>query len=417
MTTAASAGAPHAGVPRWVFLALLAFALLVRVALVVVTPFGQSVAHRIEGLNDEPAQLNYVRYLAEHHRLPVQRHHYLEPGAFERGDYEYFQPPLYYIVCDPLVAAARASSAALFACRAVSFACGALSLVVIGLIFGRLGTSPSCRRLGVLFVALLPTHAYFSSLTSNDSLSWLIALLIVHQMLVLLDQSRGASDATFVGFDLRLGFLLALGLLTKTSIAVFAPLVVLAYLWVAWRARAPRAALAALIPLGVALVVAGPWYWRNVALYGSPTAFAVGFGPPESGLVSLHGVVHTLRASTRYFWFPMQHVPGVPAVRYGEAALTAGHSVAAALFLARARRARDLAMGLVLAAVACGQIVMGFMWSNVEGRYLLPALAPVAYLIVAPVFSFASRWRGGERLAWAYVCLLAVHAWGLLAFA
>lgn len=189
-----------------------------------------------------------------------------------------------------------------------------------------------------------------------------------------------------------------------------------------WQARQPRVALASLIPLGLVVLCAGPWYWRNIVLYGSLSAFAVGFGPPESGLVSTAGIVHTIKACTRYFWFPMQHVPNVPpvvAVRYLEAALTALHGVAAALFLVRAHRGdvKALAMGLVLVVVAFGQLVMGFMWSNVEGRYLLPALAPIAYLIVAPVFALTVRWRGGEGLAWAYVCLLAVHPWALLAFA
>jgi 4-amino-4-deoxy-L-arabinose transferase-like glycosyltransferase len=425
MTVTGATGAPYrraSAVGRAAFQALLTLALVVRVLLVVATPFGQTVAHRIEGLNDEPAQLNYVRYLTEHRALPVQRHSLREPGAFERGDYEYYQPPLYYIVCAPLVAAAGGPRAALYACRLVSFAFGVLSLIVIGRIFGLLGCTPSCRRLGVVFVALLPTHAYFSSLTSNDSLSWLIALMILHQLLVLLGQDRRGAGAPRVGFDARLGLLIAAGLLTKTSIAVFLPLIVLAYLWMGWQARRPRVTLAMLIPLGLVLLCAGPWYWRNLTLYGSLSAFAVGFGPPEPGLVSRAGIVHTIKACTRYFWFPMQHVPNVPpvvAVRYLEAALTALHGVAAAVFLVRARAGdvKAVATALLLGAVALGQLIMGFMWSNVEGRYLLPALAPIAYLIVAPVVALTARWRGGERLAWAYVCLLAAHPWALLAFA
>ncbi|MEK7823437.1 MAG: hypothetical protein AAB290_00175 [Candidatus Eisenbacteria bacterium] len=42
---------------------------------------------------------------------------------------------------------------------------------------------------------------------------------------------------------------------------------------------------------------------------------------------------------------------------------------------------------------------MGLSWSDVGGRFLMPALAPIAFLLVAPVFALAGRWKGGERLA------------------
>jgi 4-amino-4-deoxy-L-arabinose transferase-like glycosyltransferase len=403
------------------FLTLLTLALLLRMFILVAAPFGQTVACRLEGLNDEPAHLNVVRYLAERRAFPVQSHHSREPGAFERGDFEYYQPPLYYLACVPLYAAVGERNG-LYACRLVSFVCGLLSLVVLSRIFGLLGGSLSCRRLGVIFVALLPTHAYFSSLASNDSLCWLIALLLVHQLLVLLDQDRRAGGVSRRGFDVRLGLLLAAGMLTKSSIAIFLPVLVLAYWQVAHGQRQPRVVFASLIPLGLMLLVAGPWYWRNLTLYGSVSALGVGFGPVEPGLSSAAGLIHTLRATVRYFWFPMQHVPGVApvvALRYVGAAILLLHAVAAAAYVPRpvAPDVKGLTIVLLLALALIGQVTLGMSWTDVEGRFLMPALAPIAFLMVAPVFALAAGREGGERLAWIYVCLIAAHPWALLAFA
>lgn len=99
---------------RVAFPALLLAAVLLRAFLLGATPFGQTVAHRLERLNDDPAHLNYVRYLAEHHAFPVQTHHSREPG-----DFEYYQPPLYYLVCAPLYACRLVPSLARspWACR------------------------------------------------------------------------------------------------------------------------------------------------------------------------------------------------------------------------------------------------------------------------------------------------------------
>ena len=74
-------------------------------------------------------------------------------------------------------------------------------------------------------------------------------------------------------------------------------------------------------------------------------------------------------------------------------------------------------MALLLASALLGQMILGMSWTDVEGRFLMPALAAIVFLMVAPVMALAARWRGGERLAWIYLCLLAAHPWALLAFA
>jgi 4-amino-4-deoxy-L-arabinose transferase-like glycosyltransferase len=401
------------------FVAALGVALVLRVAFVLTLPFGEAVAHRLEGLNDEPAHFAYVRYLAEYRAFPVQSHHAAEPGAFARADFEYYQPPLYYLVCAPLVGMAGASTGLLL-CRAVSCVAGLLSLLVLWSILPRLGLGDPARRIGVAFAALLPVHVYFTSVASNDGLCWLFALLLTRELVM-----RAAGETSGPA-DVRLGMLLGLGMLTKSALAVFYPVALLVYLLDARRAaprRAlPRALMGALIALGVSLLIAGPWYARNLRLYGSVMALDVGFGPHEPGRWSLTAQTNAAIATLRSFWFPMQHIasqPAARALRGLELVLAAAHVSALAWFLRRARPVTEpVAVALALLAMAfAGHIALSFSWGESEGRFLLTALAPIVYVIVAPVFALAARRHRDGRWVWAYLLLLAVHPYLFLAFA
>lgn len=396
------------------FIAALAVAFALRAVFVLALPFGQTVSHRLEGLNDEPAHYAYVRYLAEHRAFPAQRHHAAEPGAFGRADFEYYQPPLYYMVCAPLAGAAG-EHWGLILCRKISFLAGLLSLAVLWAVLGRLGLSGGARQAGVAFAALLPVHVYFTSVVSNDAFCWLFALLLTRELL-----ARAQGEAPGVA-DLRLGVLLGLGMLTKSALAVFYPVVVLAYVLGARRQPSRWALMGAVIAIGVSLLIASPWYARNLRLYGSPMALEVGFGPHEPGRWSFIAQAHAAVGTLRSFWFPMQHIVGTPIVRALRAlgVVVAALHVAALIWFARRRPLSPpviVALGLLAMALA-SHIALSFSWGESEGRFLLIALAPIIYVIVAPVVALAAARGRSERLAAIYLIALAIHPYLFLAFA
>lgn len=395
-----------------VFGITLGAALLLRLACVVALPFGPVVVRGLEGLNDEPAHFAYVRHLVEHRSFPVQTRHVAEPGAFERADFEFYQPPLYYLTCAPLVAVAG-EGAGILMCRAVSMLSGLLSLVVLAGILARLGLGPSARRAGVAFVALLPVHVYFTSLVSNDGPCWLFALLITRELLA---RVQGEASAAI---DLRLGVLLGLGMLTKSAIAVFYPATLLVYALVARRGAGGHALRGALTALAVSALIAGAWYVRNSMVYGSPFALEVGFGPPEPGRWSRAAQVGSAVRTVSTLWFPFHDLPAhwaAQALRVLGGVLVVLHAGLALAYLTR-RRPLDAAHLTIVAIVAvtlAGHLALGLRWGEGEGRFLLPALASIAYLVVAPVWVLASRIGWGERGAWTYLIALAVHPYLLL---
>jgi 4-amino-4-deoxy-L-arabinose transferase-like glycosyltransferase len=401
---------------RVAFAVALTVAIAIRLLFVFAVPFGPVVRGVLQGLNDEPAHLNYVRAIAERHTFPIQTRHSAEPGAFERGDFEYYQPPLAYLI--DAVVCAMAGDRALIACRLVSFLFGLLSLVVLGAALARLGCGPAARRLGVAFLALLPVHAYFTSLVSNTPLAWLIAMLLTHQILVLLSGAHWSPSGARPWIHLRLGLLLGAGLLTQSSLTLFAPVIVFAYAWVAWMARRPARLAGALVALGIGAAIAAPWYARNLAVYHSLFALEMGFGPPITVPQDLLGMVRVVLATIRTFWMPMSHVPDtamVEIVRRTEVDFVIAYAAVAVWWVQiRRRDAGVVAMAVLLALAIASHLALNLVWIESEGRFLLPAAAAIVYFIVQPTIALLARVRRGEAIAWAWLVVLALHPYLLL---
>jgi hypothetical protein len=196
-----------------------------------------------------------------------------------RTNYEAHQPPLAYLVLAPLdwSLARLPITVRVLLLRLV---CGIAAVLLLSY-----GTRALCRALhvpepfiGAVLFSVLSSEMLYATVAhvAND---WL-AVGIGACFLAALVEGRS---------PLRVAAWLAAGLLTKAYFMVFAMVAAPVLLW-QYRARfrvlAPAAALV--------LLVAGPWYARNIALYGS-----LG-GSPEAfdGI----GVRQTLAAATRVDW-------------------------------------------------------------------------------------------------------------------
>ncbi len=225
---------------------------------------------------DEPAHYNYVRSLAEDGRLPVLRPGdypaaYLEqiksarfPPAMSIDSirYESWQPPLYYTLAMPIYWLAGGT---LIPLRFLSVILGAG--LVVAAYAAALTVYPGDTRLALgtaAFVAFVPMHLTMTASVNNDALADLLLALV---MLRLMRWTRGANRHPY---DLAIaGLLLGLGLITKATVyAVAIPSALIALLLD--ERRAATLARRALAIFGPALLLALPWYARNVALYGWP---------------------------------------------------------------------------------------------------------------------------------------------------
>jgi len=368
--------------------ALIVLGIVLRVGLAAFVPVGVAVGPlRLAGLNDEPSPINYVSYLADSVRFPVQTHAVDDPGAFERNDYEYYQPPAYYALCAASVRLTGADP--LVVGRVVSLLCGLATLWVLWHICAAADASPEVRRLAVVCGALFAVHAYFCAVVSNDAMSWLAASAVVLQLLRMVREDGDRQPLWRQPVTLRV--LLGAGMRVKSSMLVLSPPAVTACA-VRWRRRRDWRAPVWCLALLLSAAIAAPWYARNLRVYGSLLAFNVACGAARAPLDSAGAAIAFVKYSAHTFWFPMQHVPGSPLAGFlgWVGALCAVVCAAAALLELRRGSLSDGArwvLGVLLCSAAVAYVRFNLVWPHAEGRFLLPAFS--ALMIV---LALAARW-------------------------
>jgi 4-amino-4-deoxy-L-arabinose transferase-like glycosyltransferase len=234
---------------------------------------------------DESAHFDYVRSVAERHRLPTLE----EPtsdatlaiaeGTYPNGPtkpaaqwglagtvYEAFQPPLYYLVVAPVFLVAGAYDTKVDVLRLVGLG---LFLVALGL-FAVLCRDVARRRwraafaFGALFF-VLPGNVVRAVSVGNEALDVPLGVLATLVLWRALDRD---SD----GWSLAAAVVVGAGILTKFTFIAFLPVLaaVLAVRWSTERTRGRALQLGALIALPVLML--SPWLVWNHRHYGTWTA-------------------------------------------------------------------------------------------------------------------------------------------------
>jgi 4-amino-4-deoxy-L-arabinose transferase-like glycosyltransferase len=128
--------------------------------------------------------------------------------------------------------------------------------------------------LAAAIVAFNPQFIFLSSAVNNDNLVIALSAAGGWLLVSLLAQRKAPSFGQLI----LLGLLIGMAALSKLSGLALAGLAGLTLLLVAWRQRRLKALIRwGFVVAGVALLVAGWWYWRNWQLYGDPLALQAMF--------------------------------------------------------------------------------------------------------------------------------------------
>lgn len=389
------------------FWLLFGIALILRLALVWILPFGQTVKYGLQGLNDEPSHYNYVKYLAENRQFPVQTESSKSAQAFEHNIYEYYQAPLYY-VANALFVPLTGLKGALYAGRMISWFFGILTLLILCNILHLICPNKKVIASGVLLCAFLPTHIYFCSLLSNDSISWFAGSWLLY----LLMSHDKVSDKQNAKYAIYLSFVMAFAVMTKSSSFMYYPLMAYSFFYNFRKKGEIELLWWAIISISFSLVLVFPWYWRSWHLYGSLFAIDIGFGPPGSYLRSAGEIAQFGAATARLFWFPMQHV-SKSGILVNVLNILGPLLILLYAFLAildasirvwkRKLRFKEQILWLTLLLAVAAYVKLNMSWANAEGRYLFTALAPVIALLCASPARLFSKSNAMYHLGFAEV--------------
>jgi len=275
-------------------------ALVVILALFVILATAYSVIVPLGEAPDEVPHFTYIRYIAEHHRLPV--------GAEE---HEGFQPPLYYLIgagatfwIDTSDYAIRANGDYSFTddlppfnlllhtteesfpyrgwalawhlIRLLSVAMGATTVWATYWIAREIFPQDKYIAVGAsAFNAFLPQFLFISGVINNDNLAACLSALMLLVTVKILRGARGYRHFLF------LGTVTALGVMAKTSLLNFYAIVLLVIGIVLWqegrglRFSLRRGLFLAVVCLLPFFVLAAWWFVRNQLLYGDPLGWAL----------------------------------------------------------------------------------------------------------------------------------------------
>jgi len=368
-------------VPR-LFWVLLLVGLACRVTFAFLTPVFYAP--------DEQAHLNYIQYLVEHRSFPVVQGK-LGDAA---NDWEYCQPPLYYLLMLPAFYLAQEVFHDQAAIVRTLRLCSVL-LWLFNLWFGVL----LLRRLQIrdkvvwLFVtamaSLLPTYTFVSAAINNDNLLATLGSGLLYLL---------AGSEPSLRRALLLGLALGLALLTKQSAVVLVPAVVVWSVFDWWKRRHPWAQAAGQLTamLGMAGLLFGPWMLRNWQLYGTFT--------PEYLVITrltwpsvFHGLASAIHNLVKSFWAVagVTNDIGYPFPLVGMLFMVLcvtwfqeDGDIKRAYKILRPEANRPYLAGawVAVAVILVLVIRFGYLSGMGQGRYLFPVLYPIALLL-------AARWR------------------------
>jgi 4-amino-4-deoxy-L-arabinose transferase-like glycosyltransferase len=378
---------------------------------------------------DEPFHLDYVNFLLERRELPDQRER--DRAVFREGH----QPPLYYALAAAVVAPilggeplrapiernpehalgggsrrdvpyfAHAAGGpfpeardrrAFAALRLLGVALGAANLAVVMRIARRFVGEEQAWVAGAL-VAALPQWLFICASVNNDNLANLAASGVV------LATFRRLERPVDLRAALALGALLGAGLCVKKTSLALVPPVAAVFAWQlataegGGRVRVLRdgaVALAAMLALG------GWWLVRNQVLYGDPLGSAMEretlhFIVNEQPITApyFRGVFWsaTLQSFVGLFGWMQIRLPGWAYAGWWSLLLL---GVATAVVGAAREPGRRgpvaLALGFAFSCLAA-VVYYNTTFPEPQGRFLFPALGPVAALCAAGLVAIGAR--------------------------
>lgn len=344
----------------------------------------------------------------------------------------------------------------MFGLRLLGVLLGAITVLIAwriaALLYPRDGILPVATA---AFVAFLPMNLTMTAAVNNDPLAYAV---IAATLLVALKRLLGRmSQRRFVVLG---GLLFGLAILTKVSVMGPAAVVLAAAEVIGWwrRGRVGTATTAATVAgtLGLGLLIGLPWMLRNARVYGAGDWFGlrahdrvvdcvvsgVQCQPrtadwiAEKGLADL--VLRFAEFTFKSFWGVfgwmavfLTDIRGIPI--YGVLALVSlAALVGFALYLLRLRHAEDVGAadqrwGLMLLGLSLAVTVGGYLWYNLtfvqhQGRYLFPALIPIALGFMLGLRELARRGAGfaglgAERARWVEAAVLCGFAAALAGLA
>ena len=338
---------------------------------------------------DAPDHLDYVKYLKNYHSIPLPHE-----------GWELYQPPLYYLLISTISNP--------FLIRFFNGAVFLFFIITVFFFFKKITKNPFLGMVGTVIISSLPVIVYSLPTISNELFSAiLISLTIMYyasflRKLLLIDK-------------IIIGSLLGAALLSKATAFVLLFCIIIDQA-IQNKSKVKIFLKNILVIIGIAFVIAGWFYIRNIIMYKNPFITSVDF--PKYKIVQtpgyrdfkfftdLSGFIkldlfrahhYSLLPGTYFSWFYDGHnvlTPVQPSSKAGTALVIWSIPMFIMLILGFIKeiKAKDKSHLIILYPLALFLSYIAYtiklpFYSTVKGIFLISSIIPFTYLIVRFIVS------------------------------
>jgi hypothetical protein len=235
----------------------LIISIFFRVKIIEELPLGTNkTAYGLIGFDDEQAHLNYINYLNEYDSLPILKSKVSDTDAFKKNEFEYHQPPLYYWLVYQIIKGDNFDDKDILKLgRYINFIFYLLSIIILYLFIKELSGSEFVITGSITTFLLLGSTIYYSSLLSNDMLSWLLIWAVLWVCTKNINNNY-----------LLISILIGLLHLTKFNVILIYPFLI----YLIYQKRKKLKLKKVLILIFIPIMIGIPIYIRNIINYDTP---------------------------------------------------------------------------------------------------------------------------------------------------
>ena len=372
-------------IKHYLFLFILIFviSLFFKLKIVYELPLGTiSNEYGLSGFDDEPAHLNYVKYLLDNNKLPKFETKVIDPNAFVTNEFEYHQPPLYYSIIYSLSKLFFVTdlNEILILGRIFNVFLSLVGLIVLFTIFKVLELSDVEILTALSIYLLLGSSVYQFTVFGNDALSWVLLWFLL--LLIL----KG-----IIKNWIMIVIVLTLSHYTKLSILPFYLLLFLSLFLEIKKYGLSRTMTSKIIAVMVLpLIFSLPWYIRNYNEYGS--IFLMNFFNGEWHFVKTFEESFVKLMKMPYsFLFRMHFLPPKYILSWLNIIPYLWLGASIVLWILRVRNIFKFGYKIQILNFLLILIVGAYLYYAIptgytEGRFLYPALPAIIYYMTEVLF-------------------------------
>ncbi len=367
--------------PNCFFFILLTVGVMIRILTALYLP--------IFNAPDEEPHYKYIQYLHYHQQLPVA---YSATGE-NTNDWEYYQPPLYYLICsfflfkDPILS--------FYAIRFFSVVLFAVSLIFSNKFLEQTTMAVWQKRIALVLITFLPTYIFVSSTVNNDNLIITLTVSLIYILQKLhLESKRNA---------LLIGIIVGMAVLTKLSAFVIAFYTASIYSVNFLKKKKVAYIFNLTVVAIVAFLISFPFFVRNYSLYANITGPGFVNKLNNSTNNILYEILLALNESSWTFYSVAGIHNDIRAYNWPFGYLLfalLGYGLAHVLMRKCSIHLKVFAACILLNFLFI--VWFGHMYNQAQGRFFLPSLLFISVIITTGLKQIAknSKYFRTELIVW-----------------